>query len=75
MQEMDALEGVAAAIFGKPRFAGGVVGERALKASPKAGAMVRLKEMDELVGDDVLDDARREQDGAPVKIQRIRVAT
>ena len=69
------LEGVAGAMLGEPGFAGGVVGEGALEETPEAGAMMRFLEVDKLVGDDVLGNVLREQDRAPVEIERVGAAT
>lgn len=63
------LQSVAGTVLGEPEFTGGAVGENALETPPEGDAVVWLIEMGELMGHDVLNDARREKDSAPVEVE------
>ena len=57
------------AVLGKPPLAVGVIRHSPRQARPEPRTMIVLPKVNELVNDDILDDARGQADCAPVEVQ------
>lgn len=64
----------AAPIFREPTFAGRVVGHGALDALPEGMVVAVFMQVNQFVYDDVVNDGRWQEHGAPVKIEDICMA-
>lgn len=65
----DGLNAGVSAVLRQPRLPQGEVGHDALHAGPELRRVMGVLEVHQLVDGDVLDDARREEDGAPVEVE------